>query len=511
MKNNEKTRDRLLEELQEFRHRIAELEALNADLQKTEKLLRDYRDNIQTLFDQAGDFMFLIDFLGNLLKVNAEGLKRLGYDENELVGQTLLKLYSTEKQDDVQAIFESWIKGNKNVCTVPFLTKQGTLIPAETRITMTRWLNRDVFLCISRDISEFKRIEQMLRNSEERYRTIFERAPIGIELAAQNGKPLYVNQALQDMLGYSEEGLRNMRFMKYTHPDDQQSSLDLVHALLDGKSDHLDTERRYVRKDGTVIWGQTTVSAVRKADGNLQYFVTMIKDITEQKHAEAALRESEVRLRDLTARMAKVTEEERKGLARELHDRVGQNLTALNINLNIIKNRLSGISIGDLETKLADAMNLVEETAVRIRDVMAELRPEVLDDYGLAAALRWYGERFSRRTGLEVKITAEQPARRFAPDTETTLFRIAQEAMVNVAKHACADRISICLESNGAPVKLTIADNGAGFDPAVAERPDDRHGWGLISMRERAHSIGGHLRVESSPGKSTEVIVEVER
>jgi len=358
-------------------------------------------------------------------------------------------------------------------------------------------------------MTEFKRIERRLKESREGYRIIFERAPIGIDLVDRNGKPLYVNQALQQMLGYSEEELRAMRFPDYTHPDDRESSLHLVSSLLDGKSEHLDLEKRYIRKDGTMIWAHTSVSAVREPNGDLQYFIEMVKDTTEQKGGEAALKQSEAQLHDLTARMAKIMEEERKGLARELHDRVGQNLTALNINLNIIKEQLPAESTGHLEARLEDAMNLVEETAVGIRDVMGNLRPEVLDDYGLLAALRWYGERFSRQTGLEVKVTAEQPNTRFAPDTEITLFRIAQEAMVNVVKHARAERISIHLESNGATIRMTISDNGAGFDPAAAERPDDGCGWGLISMRERAHSIGGHLRIESSPGNSTKVVVEV--
>jgi len=509
MKRNEKTKDKLLEELQVLRARVAELESSNAELQKTEKVLLAYRNNVRKLFDGISEFLFVTDYQGKLFRINEKALAKLGYSEEELVGRNLLKLFQDGRRKEVRALFRQSAKGEEAACHIPLLTKDGTLIPVETKITRARWLNHDVLLCMSRDRSEFKRIERMLIDNEERYRTMFKRAPLGIEVAAQNGKPLFVNEALQDMLGYIQKELRNMRFTDYTHPDDRESCLDLVSSLVNEKSDHLETERRYIRKDGTVIWGYSAVSAVRKPDGNLQYFVTMVKDITEQKRAEAALRESAMQLHDLTARMAKVTEEERKRLARELHNRVGQNLTALNINLNIIKSRLSRVSAGDLETRLSDTMDLVEDTAERIRDVMAELRPEVLDDYGLPAALHWYGERFSKRTGLEVAVTAEQPERRFDLDTETILFRIAQEAMVNAAKHASADRISISLESSADPLKLTIADNGVGFDPAAVECADERPGWGLITMRERAHSIGGNIRVKSSPGKGTKVIVEV--
>ena len=144
---------------------------------------------------------------------------------------------------------------------------------------------------MSRNMTEFKRIEQMLRESEGRYRTILERAPIGIELATQYGKPIYVNKALQEILGYSKAELRNMHFKEYTHPDDRKDSLGLVHALRKGKNDHLHITRRYIRKDGSVFWGRTGVSAVRDAQRNIKYFVTMMEDITEERHAhETVLR-----------------------------------------------------------------------------------------------------------------------------------------------------------------------------------------------------------------------------
>lgn len=297
MKKNEKTKDQLMEEIQELRTLVAQLQASNTALQKAKKVLDAHRKNIQKLFDQAADFLFLVDFQGNMLKINTLALKKLGYTEKELVGHAMLNIFPSERHGDVQAMFERWMRGDKTAYSIPFLTKRDTLLPIETRCMKTRWNEQDVLFCISRDISEFKRMERMLRESEERYRTIFERAPIGIELATQNGKPLYVNKALQDMLGYSEAELRNMRFTDYTHPDDQKGSLGLIHALHEGKSDHLHTTRRYIRKEGTVFWGRTGVSAVRDANGNIKYFVTMVEDITEERHAHEAVLRKDKELR----------------------------------------------------------------------------------------------------------------------------------------------------------------------------------------------------------------------
>jgi len=137
--------------------------------------------------------------------------------------------------------------------------------------------------------------------------------------------------------------------------------------------------------------------------------------------------------------------------------------------------------------------------------MMGELRPAVLDDYGLLAALHWYGQRFSQRTGLAVAVQGEELAPRLPSATETALFRIAQEALTNAAKHAQASQVTVTLEPVNGGARLTIADDGVGFDPATRRQA----GWGLMTMRERAEAVGAHLRVESAPGKGTQVVVEV--
>jgi signal transduction histidine kinase len=146
----------------------------------------------------------------------------------------------------------------------------------------------------------------------------------------------------------------------------------------------------------------------------------------------------------------------------------------------------------------------VTETVERTRDVMSDLHPPVLDDYGLLAALRWYGDRFSKRTDIATLFEGKELAPRLAPDVESALFRIAQEALTNVARHTHAKTVTLTLERADGGAQLIIADDGAGFDPAR----DAPRGWGMITMRERAESVGGRMRVESAPGKGTRVIVE---
>ena len=211
----------------------------------------------------------------------------------------------------------------------------------------------------------------------------------------------------------------------------------------------------------------------------------------------------------VSRRLVEVQETERRALANDLHDLVGQKLTALNINLNIVKMESAPSLPAGSGARLNDSLKLVEETIESIRNVMAELRPAVLDDYGLPAALRWYAEQFVKRTGVMTTVSEQGPAHRLSPAVEESLFRIAQEALTNVAKYARAGKVAMTLATTSDTSRLTIADDGCGFDPSAWKRPAKDHGWGLMIMRERAAAVGAELSVESAPGLGARVIVTV--
>ena len=162
-------------------------------------------------------------------------------------------------------------------------------------------------------------------------------------------------------------------------------------------------------------------------------------------------------------------------------------------------------------SRIEDSQKLLGETVDHIRDVMAELRPPVLDDYGLFAALRWYGERYSKQTQINIIIQGKELTPRLSLPVEIALFRIVQEALTNVVKHSGAKRVTLFLESIEGGARLTVSDDGKGFDPLAQHMADAGGEWGLITMRERAEEIGGELRIESSPGKGTKIILEVPR
>ncbi len=206
-------------------------------------------------------------------------------------------------------------------------------------------------------------------------------------------------------------------------------------------------------------------------------------------------------------RMVEVQEAERRAVSNRLHDLVGQKLTALSINLNIARSHLPPDRTTQIRTRLDDSLKMIEETTESIRDVMAELRPPVLDDFGLAPVLRWYAGEFTQRTGVVTSVVEEGQARRLGPTTEHALFRMAQNALANVARHARADKAVMTLRTTADSICLTVADNGDGFVPAAVQAPTQDHGWGLMIMRERAAAIGARLNIDSAPGHGTRVVV----
>ena len=209
----------------------------------------------------------------------------------------------------------------------------------------------------------------------------------------------------------------------------------------------------------------------------------------------------------VSRRLVEVQETERRVLANDLHDLVGQKLTALSINLNIVKIESVPSMAAGMSARLNDSLKLVEETIESIRNVMAELRPAVLDDYGLTPVLRWYAEQFAKRTGVVTTVVEQGPTRRLSPAVEEAFFRIAQEALTNVAKYARAGKVTVTFDTTSDVSRLAIADDGCGFDSSASKQPAKDHGWGLMIMRERAGAVGAELSVESALGRGTRAIV----
>ncbi len=293
-------------------------------------------------------------------------------------------------------------------------------------------------------------------------------------------------------------------YLERVHPEDRQhSGAMMARALMDGRRFTL--QERIVRPGGEVRYLRSHGEVVRDPRGKPLKVLGACLDITEQRHSETALRQAAQDLHGLTRRLVQAEEAERRRIAAELHDRVGQSLSALNINLDLIL-RAEGLAAPERQ-RLEESVALVDSTLQSIENVMAELRPPLLDEYGLAAALGWHAQEFSRRTGIRVTLDDEaaESARTLRLEGALALFRIAQEALNNVLKHARATAVRIEIVLAGDDVVLSVHDDGQGFD---AERAP-RGRLGMTTMRERAEAAGGQFNVETAPGRGTRVVARV--
>jgi PAS domain S-box-containing protein len=383
-----------------------------------------------------------------------------------------------------------------------FLTKFSSLI---SKLSFSN-------LNLARMMFEQQRIEASLRQSEEHFRRLIKLSPVPVLIIDQQGDIEYLNDRFLTTFGYTLEDIPDLEaWWQCAYPGEAQRLKGMANwrqAVEKTAQEHTDiepSESPVTCKDGTVRIAEIFGSKI----GNKN--LVILQDITERKQAEEEIARRRDQLRALAARLAEVEEAERHHLARELHDQVCQSLTALGLTLTLLQVQMPRKASSALLTRLADAVALVEQTGLIIRDLMSELRPPMLDDYGLLSALHWYGEKFFGMTGITVEVQGQEAAPRLAAPVELALFRIMQEAMNNVAKHAQASEVVLTEEVDDHTLRLVIADNGVGFDQELVGQPEGRHLWGLMTMSERAGAVGGHCHISSHPGEGTRVVVEVGR
>jgi signal transduction histidine kinase len=265
----------------------------------------------------------------------------------------------------------------------------------------------------------------------------------------------------------------------------------------------------YVDYQDERIRGVYQVCAQQTSPGEMAVLFT---DISAPRQAEEAEREHRLELQALSARVVSHHEEERRKVSQQLQDEVAQNVAALGIKLGVVAAMLPPDTDPALQAQVGESVALIGQISASLRTLTSGLRPPVLDDCGLGASLRWFAQPLAEQVGLDLELTVSDADPRLPAATEAALFRIAEEALLNVARHAEATVVTVVLEVENDLVRLVVADDGRGFEPDRNRRNGcQRNGWGLSLMRERAESAGGRLRIMSSPGRGTRVVVEVER
>jgi two-component system sensor histidine kinase UhpB len=378
----------------------------------------------------------------------------------------------------------------------------GHEFPCEVRLVRLPDPSRVLVRGSVTDISERKRAEEALRESEERFRSAFDSAAIGMALVSPNGRWLRVNQSLCEIVGYSATELLERDFQSITHPDDLEADMGFVRQMLEGSISYYHMEKRYIHKQGRIVWILLSVSLLRAVHGEPLYFISQIEDITERKNAEKTLQGYNLRLKALSHQILGTQETERRRLARELHDEIGQMLTAVGLRLHQLKMVCGASEAAALNEDIAFVNRAIEQ----VRELSLNLRPPMLDVLGLEAALRWYAQNQSQRSGVAVRLVGHLDVPRLDPDLEIACFRVVQESTTNVLRHAQARNVWIELQEEDTELSVVIRDDGVGFDVAAMHKRAGCGGsFGILAMRERIDLLGGRLEIESAPGQGTRV------
>ena len=391
----------------------------------------------------------------------------------------------------------------------PVVVMENRIVSGGGDIRWMQFVNRGFFdtqgklvetQAVGRDITERKQLEETLRVSESKLRIIFENEIYAICIFDfESGEILDVNQSHIYMYGYSREELCCTGMTAFDlSAEVEMSKASLQH--MSQTSTSFISLRWHRKKDGTVFPVEV-VGGAYLWNGRKVMF-GLVHDITERKQTEETVNR-------YARRLIVLEEDLRKRIAMELHDDVGQVLTALGFDLAHISHHLPEDARDGLRSTLDDSRLLTKEISRKVRNLMADLRPSQLDEYGLAAAVRAYADHYMTRTGIAITVQVDPALPRLEIKRELALFRITQEALNNVAKHAAAEHVSVSLDCDGASIRLLISDDGKGFVPGEISAPDTGSGWGVTIMRERAELAGGTLRLDTVLGAGTTITVEI--
>ena len=328
---------------------------------------------------------------------------------------------------------------------------------------------------------------------------LFEQAPQAVALLGVDHRILRVNQEFSRVFGYSSQEALGQRISELIAGEEaREEEQKYADSVAQGR--RVDAEGVRRRKDGSSLYVSMVRVPVRLPNRQVAIYA-IYRDISEHKQAEAALRQTNERLQKLSRRLFQVQEEERRHLARELHDQMGQALTAAKLNLQAAQRRLEERDL--IARTLDDGIAALETLLEQVRQISLDLRPPLLDDLGLVPALRWYLDQQAQRAGLRIEFFADPALERMSPEIETACFRVAQEGLTNVVRHARAQTVNVELHRTPEALHLVVRDDGIGFDVMTAEQQGVS--LGLLGMRERVTLLGGEMDCKSAPGRGTEI------
>jgi PAS domain S-box-containing protein len=456
---------------------------------RVEGALRDSEGTIRSLFEYAPDAIVAVDRTGRIVQANLQAEAMFGYNRDELEGRSvevLLPQRLREAHSAHRAAFSREPRRRPMGAGLRLVgvRKEGTEFPVDITLTPVEDRADGVVMAVARDTTE-------RREAQRRFRRLLESAPDAMIIVGPDMRIILVNGHAERLFGHARQDLIRQPATLLIPPRFRHAAVDGLNAFFrEPRMMHLGDDGQPsvhgLRKDGHELPLQVTMSPLDTEVGMLA--IVAIRDLTERREAEQQreilyreIHASRERLAALSMRLLATQESERRTIARELHDEIGQALTAVSVNL---QNLLQGApDAPDRAEVLEESMAITQQTLRQVRDLSLNLRPSLLDDLGLGPALRWYLERQGQRLGLTIELEDGLDDVRYPAPVETTCFRVAQEAVTNVVRHANAQAVRVALRRNGTRLELVIQDDGDGFDVSAARnRASQGHSMGLLGM-----------------------------
>ena len=387
------------------------------------------------------------------------------------------------------------------------LRANGEEFPIEASISQLSQDGRRLFTVILRDVTERKRAEDLLAHSEARLRSILDSAMDAIITIDESQHVVLFNAAAEAVFECPRDQAIGAPLAVFIPERFRAGHATLVQQFgKTGNASRRMGSQRIVmglRRNGEEFPLDASISHV--SQNGEKFYTVILRDVTDRVRSEQALHRSKEELRELASAANSVREQEKSRIARELHDELAQALTALKMDVSWVRERLSGEQ-GAIMEKLNAMQHMLDSTVAATRRISADLRPLMLDDLGLVPAAEWLVQNFRQRTGIACELALGVPELELRDPHATAVFRILQESLTNIARHAHASLVEVTIDVEGSTVVLMVRDNGRGFEPDSSRKPNS---YGLMGLRERAYLLGGEVRIDSGKGQGTTVEVRI--
>ncbi len=497
--------------------RTAELVKANEQLEREIKERKRAKEALQqseakfrTLVEQvpAISYTAALDEASTTLYISPQMETLLGYSQAEYAADPDIwrkRLHPDDRKCVLEEVHRTHARGEPLYSEYRMLAHDGRVVWFRDEAVIVKdETGQPLFLQgIMHDITKRKQTEEALRESEERFRRAFENANVGMCLVDTEGRLTKVNSRMSEIFGYSKKELEAMTVNDITHPEYVDISPKFIRRASSGEITHAEFEKQYFHKKGHLVWGQIASSVVRDVKGKPLYFISHVKDITELKKAEEERLTYQLQLRSLASELVLTEQRERRRLATDLHDSIGQLLAISKIKLSALGNVASA---DDIAGDLKEIRDLIAQAIEQTRSLVFELSPPVLYEFGIEAALEYLVERMQKLHDIRFEFVDDRQPKPLSEDLGVLLFRAVQELLVNIVKHARARNARTFIETKDEKIRITVEDDGVGFDISEIDSHIGRAGkFGLFSIRERLNHLGGHFEIASKPGHGTQV------